>query len=142
MPDNQFSPRPWVGVAVLVWNEGRLLLGRRINADAESCWQFPGGHLDYGEDVLDCARREVQEETGLEIHQLKPVAYTSEVFMSGGRHYITLYASAQLLCGEAEVREPDKCECWQWFLPSSLPAPLFTPITNLLKRHPDLWELA
>ncbi len=133
--------RPCIGVAVLVWRGSEVLLGERINAGQASCWQFPGGHLEYGEDVLSCARREVREETGLKIEPLKQVAYSGDVFITNGRQYVTLFVSAQLAGGKPEVKEPEKCARWQWFSPAALPEPLFTPITNLLRAHPDLSDL-
>lgn len=138
---SQANSRPFIGVGVLIWHQGKLLLGERLQAGAENCWQFPGGRLEYGEDVLECAAREVLEETGLSMHQMKPVAYSHEVYMAGESHYVTLYVSAQLLSGEPVVMEPQKCKSWQWFHPSALPAPLFTPITHLLNTHPDLEKL-
>jgi len=136
------NQRPYIGVATLVWHQGKLLLGERVASDGNNCWQFPGGRLEYAEDVLTCAKREVREEAGIEIHQLKPAGYTNEAFINDTHHYVTLFVSAQLLCGKPEVREPEKCRCWEWFLPDQLPAPLFTPIINLLKDCPDLNDLA
>jgi 8-oxo-dGTP diphosphatase len=134
--------RPYIGVATLVWHQGQLLLGERVDSKGDHCWQFPGGHLEYGEDVLTCAMREVREEAGIEIHQLKSVGYSNEAFINNTHHYVTLFVSAQLLCGSPQVREPDKCRRWEWFLPGQLPAPLFTPIINLMKDYPDLSDLA
>ena len=54
--------RPYIGVAVIVVREGRVLLGKRKNAHGAGTWQFPGGHLEYGESIEDCARRELFEE--------------------------------------------------------------------------------
>jgi 8-oxo-dGTP diphosphatase len=59
--------RPYIGVAVIVVREGRVLLGKRKNAHGAGTWQFPGGHLEYGESIESCARRELFEETGLTI---------------------------------------------------------------------------
>lgn len=125
-----------------MWREGKLLLGERIMHDADNCWQFPGGQLEYGEDVFDCAHREVLEEAGLEIHQLAPITFTNTAFILSQRHYITLFVSAQYCGGRLQPGEPDKCRRWQWFSPDKLPTPLFTPILQLLKSHPDLSALA
>jgi 8-oxo-dGTP diphosphatase len=142
MPNSATNQRPYIGVATLVWHQGQLLLGERVDSGGGHCWQFPGGHLEYAEDVLTCAMREVREEVGIEIHQLKPAGYSNEAFINNTHHYVTLFVSAQLLCGDPQVHEPEKCRSWQWFPPGRLPAPLFTPIINLLKDYPDLSDLA
>ncbi len=133
--------RPYVGVGVLVWKADCLLLGKRINPDGEGIWQFPGGHLEAGETVTQCAVREVCEETGIEISDMIQAGFTDELFSTAGRQYVTLYVSAAYVSGEPRVLEPEKCHCWQWFHYDELPAPLFRPITNLLKQVPALNSL-
>ncbi len=56
--------RPNVGV-VLFNGQGRVWLGRRINSPGPHNWQFPQGGVDRDEDLLQAARRELQEETGV-----------------------------------------------------------------------------
>lgn len=56
--------RPNVGV-VLFHPDGRVWLGRRANTGPPHNWQFPQGGVDPGEDLLDAARRELAEETGV-----------------------------------------------------------------------------
>ena len=58
---------PGVGAAVLVRHEdGRVLLIRRAPGSTKpGLWAIPAGYVDYGEDVREAARREMQEETGL-----------------------------------------------------------------------------
>jgi 8-oxo-dGTP diphosphatase len=58
------NPAP--GVAVLVVQNGAVLLGRR--AKPAGTWSLPGGFIEYGESFLQATHREVREETGLEIH--------------------------------------------------------------------------
>lgn len=55
-----------VGVQVLVSNEnGLLLFGLRARGFGAGTWGLPGGHLEVGETLLECAARELLEETGL-----------------------------------------------------------------------------
>ncbi len=60
-------PDPKVAVGVLAERDGRLLLVRRNHAPALGRWAFPSGYVDAGEVVEDAARREVREETGVEV---------------------------------------------------------------------------
>jgi 8-oxo-dGTP diphosphatase len=126
--------RPAVGVSVIVLNGDRVLLGLRIAGHGAGCWQFPGGHLEFGESIEGCARREAREETGLELRNLRPGLYTNDIFAAEGRHYITLFVLADYAGGTPEVCEPDKCARWEWFGWDELPQPLFLPIENLLRQ--------
>lgn len=114
------------------------MLGKRLNAHGEGEWQFPGGHLELGETVTECAVREVREETGIEVSGTIHAGFTNELFSANGRQYLVLYASAAYASGELKVMEPDKCECWEWFRYDELPSPLFGPIIILLKQVPIL----
>ncbi|MGD8543480.1 MAG: NUDIX hydrolase [Desulfobacteraceae bacterium] len=131
------APAPRVGVGVILIRGGRVLLGKRRNAHGAGSWQFPGGHLEFGETIAACARREVREETGLQLGPVQLGPYTNDVFTAEGRHYVTLFAIALAPQGEPEVLEPGKCVCWQWFEWSRLPDPLFLPIRNLLAQGFD-----
>ncbi len=53
--------RPKVGVGVIVVKEGKVLLLQRKNSHGSGTWCFPGGHLEYGESLEECAKREVLE---------------------------------------------------------------------------------
>ncbi len=54
-------PVPQVGVGVLILRDGKVLLGRRKGSHGAGCWSAPGGHLEFGEAVEDCALREALE---------------------------------------------------------------------------------
>jgi 8-oxo-dGTP diphosphatase len=124
-----------------VWKGDLLLLGKRIHSDGEDCWQLPGGHLEVGETVTECALREVREETGLEVNGLTHAGFTEEMFSTVDRDYVTLFVSAKYISGDAIVMEAEKCRCWDWFRYDDLPSPLFAPIINVLKQVSDLSEL-
>ncbi len=134
-------PRPLVGVAVVVRRNGRLLLGKRKNSHGAGCWQFPGGHLEFAESIEQCAVREIFEETGLRIKNLRLGPYTNDFFQQEQKHYITLFVIADYDSGEVSLKEPEKCETWEWIDPRRPPRPLFLPIENLFKRGISLADL-
>lgn len=121
-----------VGVGVVVARGRQVLLGLRSGAHGAGTWAFPGGHLEFGESPEACAVREVLEETGLRVTPVRRVGYTSDVFATEGRHYLTVYVEARSTEGSPVVREPGKCRQWAWFDWSSLPTPLFAPVASWL----------
>jgi 8-oxo-dGTP diphosphatase len=125
--------RPLVGVGVIILNNGKVLLGKGKNSHGAGSWSFPSGHLEFKESIEACARREVMEEVGIEITNIREAAFTNDLF-PGGRHYITLFVLANPVSSNIGVMEPNKCERWEWFSWDNLPKPLFIPVKNLLRK--------
>ena len=59
-------------------------------------WQFPGGHIDHGEGIAECAVREMKEETDLDVEFKGIFAITNDVFVEEKKHYITLFSLCAL----------------------------------------------
>ena len=127
--------RPLIGVAVIVIKDGTVLLGLRKNSHGDGTWAFPGGHLEFGESIKACARREIFEETGIRIKNLRYGPYTNDIFETEGKHYVTLFILADYESGVPRVKEPHKCERWQWLPWPPEIEPHFLPIANLLKQN-------
>lgn len=132
--------RARVGIAVLLKKGTAVLVGRRRDDKGRSrghnTWALPGGHLEYKETVEDCAKREILEETGLEITNIEQGPYVNNIFGEDGRHYVTLFVTAELadFYAEPKVMEPEKCFEWKWCQRQEVPSPLFPPLENYLKQ--------
>ncbi|PWS55461.1 NUDIX hydrolase [Pseudoalteromonas sp. meg-B1] len=124
-----------VGVAVIVMHDNKILLGERIGAQDANTWATPGGHLEFGETVEQCAVREVVEETGLNVTNIRKLDFTNDIFSAENKHYITLYVQADYEGGEVINKEPHKCLQWRWCDINDLPAPLFISLKNYLAQN-------
>lgn len=123
--------RPKVGVGVFVIKDGLVLLGKRIGAHGSNTWGLPGGHLEFGESFEQCAKREVDEETGLEITGVGFATATNDVFEAEDKHYVTVFVTSSAVGGSPVVREPQKCVEWKWFSWDDFPSSLFLALKNL-----------
>jgi 8-oxo-dGTP diphosphatase len=124
-----------VGVSVIIRKGNRVLLGKRLKSHGIGCWCTPGGHIEFGETPEWAARREVREETGLELGKLwrsESLPYLNTIFEGDEKQYITLYLEGEYTGGEPVAKEPDKCAEWLWFERGSLPSPLFTDMRDAL----------
>ena len=107
--------------AVCVDDEGRLLLSRRGVDPAKGMWDFPGGFLDEEEHPLDCIRRELNEEAGVEVEPLEFVGVWIDRYGDDGDAHVTLnlYWTARIVEGEPEPAD-DVAE-FRWFAPTEIP---------------------
>lgn len=125
---------PLVGASAVVLREGRVLLGRRRGAHGGGTYAFPGGKISPGEQPIDAVIREIREETGLVVHDVRPVTWTSDIFTGDGFHYVTLHHVAEVgTDAHARLREPEKCDGWDWYSWDELPSPLFLPAAHLVE---------
>ena len=130
---------PRVGVAVIVRNDkNEVLLGHRKSDLGKDTWGLPGGKLDFGEDLKDCAVRELLEETNLNAdkNNLKLAGVTNAVF-DEDTHYITVIYEVEKYMRNDELNflkivEPDKCEEWKFFAFCDFPKNLFLPLKNFI----------
>ena len=83
-----------VRVAAVVERDASLLLVRHQKPDRDPYWVLPGGRLEPGETIPECAARELAEETGLEA-SFSGILYVSE-FLREGRHTVDIVARMAL----------------------------------------------
>jgi 8-oxo-dGTP diphosphatase len=68
--DRRYPRRPLVGVGAILLDGDRILMAQRGKEPLKGWWSLPGGALETGEALADAVRREMREETGLEIEPL------------------------------------------------------------------------
>ncbi|GGC52595.1 NUDIX hydrolase [Siccirubricoccus deserti] len=124
-----YPTRPWVGIGVIAFDGDRVLLVRRGKPPREGQWSLPGGAQHLGERAEACARRELFEETGIEVGPLELAAVvdginrdpTGEVRF----HYTIIDFCGHRSSGEA--RPGDDVAAVAWALPEELPGYDLTP---------------
>jgi 8-oxo-dGTP diphosphatase len=116
------EPRIKVGVGVMVWKDGKLLFGKRKNAHGAGEYASPGGHVEFGESIEECAKRETLEESGIIIKNIRFVCFVN-LKSYPGKHYAHIQVESDWVSGEPIVKEPDKCEGWDWYDPENIPKP-------------------
>lgn len=102
--------------AILLDEDGRVLLGRRALEPRAGCWDFPGGFVHEGEEPLAAMRREIQEETGLEAEPLRFLGTWNEPY--DGRIVLCLTWVAR---GHGQARAADDLTEVRWFARDEIP---------------------
>ena len=133
--------RPLIGVGTFIIKGKDILFGLRKNAHGRGTWSLPGGHLEFGESIEACAVREIDEEIGITIRDIRIGPYTNDIFTKENKHYVTLYVIARYASGVVQLKEPHKYETWEWLEWPGLPEPLFLPLDNLLKQKFNPFEM-
>lgn len=114
--------------AVLVLEEGRVLLVRH-QKNGRTYWLLPGGGVEFGEPAPDAARREVEEETGLQV-EVDDLALVAETIApDASRHLLHLVFRARKVGGLLQIGAEDR-----------LAEARFVPLEELpgLEMHPPL----
>jgi ADP-ribose pyrophosphatase YjhB (NUDIX family) len=87
----EFPAAPLVGVGAIIVSNGRVLLVCRGREPLKGHWTLPGGVLELGESLIDGVKREIAEETGLEVEPVELVELLDRIHREGEKvryHYV------------------------------------------------------
>ena len=150
----QSYPRVGVGVVLFCVQSGEILVGTRKGSIGSGQWALPGGALEWKETSSSCAKRELHEETGIDLNEVwheelhdsldegendddKCCFHTCESIIDDSNHWITLFrffcVNEKDVKGKEKTMEPNKCEGWKWRRPEEIQEPMFTPLRKLLQ---------
>ena len=115
-----------VSIDAVVIRDGRILLIKRGSEPYRGMWALPGGYVEWDESVEDTVRREVKEETGLEVADMKLIG----VFSRPCRHPKQTINIAYLVNADGEAKAGDDAADIDWFPFGELP--------ELAFDHPDI----
>lgn len=121
----QTETHPRVGVGIMILKEGKVLLGWRKASHGGGSYAFPGGHLEHMESFEECARREIAEECGIQVTNLR-FLFLANLKLYAPKQYVHIHLMADWLSGEPQVLEPERQEAWGWYTLDDLPQPRFS----------------
>jgi ADP-ribose pyrophosphatase YjhB (NUDIX family) len=107
--------------AIVVDDDGRVLLARRAFEPDAGKWDTPGGFLDEGEDPREALRRELREETGLEVEAGTFLGAFVDGYGEGPEagSVLNLVWDAKVVSGD--MAPADDVSELKWFAPDELP---------------------
>lgn len=125
---------PLPGVTVLIFEDGKILLGKRGPASFRpGTWCLPGGFIEFEEDFITAAHREILEETGLEI-EIKSIVNVVSNFLSSRLHSLVVVLQASVRGGQLQAG--DDLEDLEWFpFKGDLPEMAFESDTYIIQRY-------
>jgi 8-oxo-dGTP diphosphatase len=127
---------PKVAAAVLIEQDGRVLLVRRLNEPFRGLWTLPAGFINGGEDPAKAAARECLEETGLSVRVTGVLDIISGKEHPRGADFIIVYQAAII---GGELKPDDDVDAVEWFARENLPQLAFRATQIVLSRgfpHP------
>jgi len=131
-----------VGSGVILLRDGKVLLGLRKDKHGtnsayygDGTWSMPGGKIDFGEGLDEFARREVKEETGIDVGDIKVFCINND--KNDTAHFITIGLLSEDFSGEPQTLEPDEIGEWKWFDLDDLPENLYLPTKRAIECYKE-----
>jgi 8-oxo-dGTP diphosphatase len=123
---------PKVAAAVLLEQNGRVLLVRRTNEPFRGMWTLPAGFVDADESPARAAERECLEETGLTVRAVRVLEVIAGREHPRGADFVIVY-EGEVVSGE--LRASDDADKAEWFDRAHLPPLAFHATEQVLNKR-------
>lgn len=128
--------KPHAVAGVLVYRDNGEIFLMRSRKWADK-WVIPGGHVEFGEKAEDAARREIKEETGMDISDVEFSGMMDGIFppeFHKRRHFVYLHFIARKASGEVNLN--DEAEEYKWVLPQdALKLDLVASVRDMIEEY-------
>lgn len=125
MPYTYKYPRPSVTVDCIIFYKGgegtKVLLINRGEEPFKGKWAFPGGFLEMNEEIIDAAKRELKEETGLEIETLEQLHTFGTIGRDPRGRTVSIIHYGFTDGANLDVKGGDDASKAQWFSIDDIP---------------------
>ncbi len=134
-----FHMKLFIGAKAIIVNEGRILVLREAHYDEgtnEGIWDVPGGRINPEEPIIEGLKREVMEESGLQIEagEVLGVYETFPTIKGEACHIVRVYYQAKLI-SPSEVTLSGDHDLYEWIDPNEVTDKVFvSDILKVLKK--------
>lgn len=94
---------PTIRVSLVIINAKEEILLVKHKKKTREYWVLPGGHLEFGETIEECALRELKEETNLDGEFLKTIALSESLAPDNSRHIINIFTLVKVKDGSIKI---------------------------------------
>src|SRR5581483_3449192 len=120
--DRLYPQRPFLAVSAAILRDGKVLVVRRARQPALGVYTLPGGVVEASETLEEALRREVREETGLDIAPVALAGHREVIGRDGDgrakRHFVILCFASRWIAGEPQLN--DELDEARWVRPEEL----------------------
>ncbi len=125
------SKRPTLGIALIICQQHKVLVGERTKPPQQGHWQLPGGWLHWAESPLQAVQRLAAGFRNLQLGEPQFCSYSNNIF-DPYNHSVSLYFKLDCIAdSQMVVDEEPAGRGWHWVAWTALPQPLFLPLQVL-----------
>ncbi len=129
-----------VGGGALIFNEKKEILLMKRSGEVRNnsgWWAKPGGRVEYNETAVKMVKREIKEETNIEIDIWGLLPHTDHIIKEEVQHWLAINFLANYKKGELKIMEPHKCVELGWFSLDKLPKKIEQTTREAIKNYKE-----